>query len=344
VYAENPLTSSAWKDIGFTKLAFEQFWCYFDQCMCGLTSPKTGIPHKKSTCIWTSNIAMHNELNQNRYQCNKQHSHEPLEGAYRGRALTSWAEDYSVALSTVFLRGMIQGEPEPEADPVFAATEQHAVWKCNNAELARQLNILNSPGLYRASMIPLELRELLNKWSGLDATILVCAKNAKCIPALPKDVQASLQTTMIRSDGEWYYNSWTKPIVKRERLGMQGSRIVTVFGDRPAQQTAPELEPQPNRLRRESAEPKPDAVPTNVRITRYLNRLHTSMGHCSNAELVQTMRDAGAANWLIRAAEQFSCSICNAHRPPATRRNVGQMKPRTFNHTVCLDTLDLSLH
>ena len=87
-HAENPWSSEAWNE-----LHLGQVWhVRIDQCAVGLRSPKSGIPVYKPTRIVSTQETLMKDLVNCR--CDKNHSHEHLEGSYKGKNLTSWAETY----------------------------------------------------------------------------------------------------------------------------------------------------------------------------------------------------------------------------------------------------------
>ena len=88
VHIENPLTSDAWKELKFP----QAFVIRVDQCSLGLRCPKTNLPVLKPTRIVTSCPDLAKVLTA--FRCDGKHQHAHLEGNYKGRPLTSYAETY----------------------------------------------------------------------------------------------------------------------------------------------------------------------------------------------------------------------------------------------------------
>jgi hypothetical protein len=64
---------------------------------------------------------------------------------------------------------------------------------------------------------------------------------------------------------------------------------------------------------------------------QYLRQLHVALGHATPAAMSQTLKEAGASSWLIRAASDFSCPLCEAQK---TQRSV----PKTaLRHSFALN-------
>ena len=88
VHLENPLTSDAWKELKFP----HAYIVRIDQCSLGLRCPKTNLPVLKPTRIVTSCTRLAKALSV--FRCDGKHQHAHLEGNYKGRPLTSYAETY----------------------------------------------------------------------------------------------------------------------------------------------------------------------------------------------------------------------------------------------------------
>ena len=126
---------------------------------------------------------------------------------------------------------------------------------------------------------------------------------------------------------------------RRLRLPVNCQMLVTFFGDKPASgaPVAPESQP--------AAKPVPgqSALVESEKVRSYLQRLHVGLGHCGKSELLQHLRDAGAASWLLQQAARYTCSVCESLKPPAPHPVVGHARPRSFNSVLSIDTLDLTL-
>ena len=228
-------------------------------------------------------------------------------------------------------------------EQAFAGESQQSqtVFKVTDPNLAQQLNKLQYPGRYKKDDLPIPIQTQLHSWSGLEVDTVVCARQLKCFATLPSGVVATKRTTLARVGGEWFYVDWCRDFsgLKRLRLPLNASLVVTMFGDKPQQEQPPaEVQPRP--------QPVPGLGPGNVSqsaVHSYLQRLHVGLGHCGAAEFLQHLRDAGAAPWLIRQAERFRCAVCDSQKPPPSHSVVGSAKPRSFNSILAIDTLDLTL-
>ena len=87
-HLENPLASEAWNEL----VLGEAWTTRIDQCSLGLRSPKSNLPVLKPTRIVSSLETLMQAMSNCR--CDKQHKHDHLEGAFKGKNLTSWAENY----------------------------------------------------------------------------------------------------------------------------------------------------------------------------------------------------------------------------------------------------------
>ena len=87
-HCENPLGSDAWKELDLG----EVFDIRVDQCAMGLRCPKSNYPVLKPTQIVTTSPCLAKALQSCR--CDGKHEHAHLEGKYKGRNLSSWAEIY----------------------------------------------------------------------------------------------------------------------------------------------------------------------------------------------------------------------------------------------------------
>ena len=148
------------------------------------------------------------------------------------------------------------------------------------------------------------------------------------------------RTTLARVAGEWFYVDYCRELsTKRLRLPVNAQMLVTFFGDKPGPDTPVAAESQP--VMKPAPGLRADADQRKVR--DYLQRLHVGLGHCGRAEFLQHLKDAGAASWLLRQAEQFSCPLCDSQRPPDAHVVVGSARPRSFNSILSIDTLDLTV-
>ena len=101
-YAENPYSSAAFEDPRFETLGLD--WIHIDVCAFHLGHPETGTLHKKPAWILSSNYVLREYIDR---RCAGDHCHQPLEGAYQGRSLTAWAEDYAQEFAAAVVKGLV---------------------------------------------------------------------------------------------------------------------------------------------------------------------------------------------------------------------------------------------
>ena len=121
-HAENPLTSMAWRESPIEPLpGYRVKW---HQCQTGLTSPdpEDRRPHMKPSLMLTTRWEVAAALGVTEWpehgwvtgytcQCpGGQDAHAPLQGrSYKGRPLTSWAEDWPPKLAYLVAKGICEG-------------------------------------------------------------------------------------------------------------------------------------------------------------------------------------------------------------------------------------------
>ena len=375
VTAENPKGSLAWTDSRFGRLSYNHSYATFHQCVLGLRHPKSGLPVRKSTTIFTTRRRLATHMSA--FRCNGRHEHDQLSGTYMGRSITAWAEDYPQKMARALVTGIhlpqkpsfgkaegaeVTYEMSPRFESKFghdkvvpayfangnvrdvaytATPNEPTIYKVTDQDFHKQLNALQFPGRYKRDELPIPVQAQLRTWSGLEVDTVVTARHLKCYMQLPTAVVATRRTTLARVAGEWFYvdHCYELQGTKRLRLPVNCQLLVTFFGDTPQSQPTQASETQP------IAKPVPgqQGADNPRKVYDYLQRLHVGLGHPGTAELVQHLRDAGAANWLLRQAQRFSCAVCDAHKPPPSHPVVGSAKPRSFNSIVSIDTLDLTL-
>ena len=89
IHGENPTGSEAWKHL----LVGPAYEANFHMCAVGLRHPDSKLPIRKPTRVLTSDPELANMLSACLCPGHKQ-GHASLEGSYRGRPLTAWAETY----------------------------------------------------------------------------------------------------------------------------------------------------------------------------------------------------------------------------------------------------------
>ena len=68
-----------------------------------------------------------------------------------------------------------------------------------------------------------------------------------------------------------------------------------------------------------------------------LYKLHTNMGHPSNADLCRFLRQGGAHESAIQACKHLYCSVCERRKQPKLQRPAALHPPRSFNDIVGVD-------
>ena len=380
IHCENPVGSLAWRDKRYARFTRPHGYVEFSQCCLGLIHPETQKPLRKPTRLFTTCKGLAKHMAQ--YQCGcKSGSHDRIAGYFQGRSLSAWCERHPEQLCRALIAGfrgpkflpgsggtalLGSGPAEIQCElPTVSFDDrcehvqkcwyttdgniQHAypseptntVFKITDPDIAKQLNQLQFPGRYRRDDLPIPIRAQLRSWSGLEVDTVVTSKRLKCFVNAPTGVVATMRTTVVRTGSEWFYVDYAKSLegTAKIRLPLNASLIVTCFGDKPTDM-APPAEAQP------VVRPLPGEVEsssTQAQVHQYLQRLHIGLGHCGRAELLQHLNDAGAASWLLKQAQNFVCSVCDAQKPPASHSIVGSAKPRSFNSIVTIDTLDLTL-
>ena len=131
-HAENPLSSLAWSE-----LSLGTVWvCRVDQCALGLRSPKTKNMILKPTKLVTTQQELVEIAS--RYRCDGHHKHDHLEGAYKGKNLTSWAETYPRKFCKIMVGAMMKFHKH-EHDRPRTSEEILAMHDPNEEELRHEV-------------------------------------------------------------------------------------------------------------------------------------------------------------------------------------------------------------
>eukprot|EP00435_Cladocopium_sp_Y103_P065222 s43_g27.t1 len=131
-HAENPLSSYAWSE-----LSLGPVWvCRVDQCALGLRSPKTKNMIMKPTKLVTTQQDLVEIAS--KYRCDGNHKHDHLEGAYKGRNLTSWAETYPRKFCKIMVGAMMKFQRQ-EHDQPRTSEEILAMYDPDEEELRREI-------------------------------------------------------------------------------------------------------------------------------------------------------------------------------------------------------------
>ena len=120
-HAENPLTSDAWKELSLG----EAWTTRIDECALDLRSPRSNLPIMKPTRIVSTQETMVKALVW--YRCDGKHEHDHLEGSYRGKSMTTWAETCPEKMARVIAEIMCKGlrtRKPPKLEDVFADNDE----------------------------------------------------------------------------------------------------------------------------------------------------------------------------------------------------------------------------
>ena len=85
------------------------------QCALGLRSPKSNLPILKPTRIVSSQESLMQVLQD--FRCDKKHQHDHLEGSYKGKNLTIWAESYPPKFARILAEALSQELADRENRP-----------------------------------------------------------------------------------------------------------------------------------------------------------------------------------------------------------------------------------
>ena len=107
-HGENPCTSLAWKHQLFRRLRpWGLQWVTWDQRATGLRhpDPSDGRSHQKRTTLATTSTAVRTHLEPRTCKCTRPHA--VLQGTWRGRSLTSYAESYNSQLCRLLAKAFM---------------------------------------------------------------------------------------------------------------------------------------------------------------------------------------------------------------------------------------------
>ena len=122
VHGENPTGSEAWEHI----VVGPAFEANFHMCAVGLRHPETRLPIRKPTRVLTSDPTLAEMLS--KCTCpGHPEGHACLEGSYKGKPLTAWAETYPEELCRRICKAFAKRDPQiiPDAD-IFVETDAEA--------------------------------------------------------------------------------------------------------------------------------------------------------------------------------------------------------------------------
>ena len=81
----------------------------------------------------------------------------------------------------------------------------------------------------------------------------------------------------------------------------------------------------------------PTSASNHKHVLQYLRQLHVALGHASKASMAQVLREAGANDWLVKAAGEFECILCSAQKGQKPIPKVGLKLSNAINDCVYLD-------
>ena len=155
VHAENPHSSDMWQE-----LVLGPAWSIrIDQCALGLRSPKSNIPVLKPTRIVSTQESLMQHLVP--FRCDHKHGHDHLEGNYKGRNLTSWAETYPNKFARVMADGLaksLHGHSGPDAVEILAQDEEEDQLEEEIEDRSERLPDHDEPNSNSRSLNPKQLR------------------------------------------------------------------------------------------------------------------------------------------------------------------------------------------
>ena len=115
---ENPPSSDAWSEFSLG----EVWTCRLDQCMLGLKCPASNEPVLKPTRIVSTQESLPELLGN--FRCDQSHQHAHLEGRFKGKNLTEYAETYPRKFVQNIVKSMLKAEKSSKSyvrvEDVFA--------------------------------------------------------------------------------------------------------------------------------------------------------------------------------------------------------------------------------
>ena len=334
---ENPWTSRAFLEAPFLSGQFprESWWGCLDQCQIGLAPPWPNGQHQrhqKRTCF----VSSRSQLAQNLSLCcdegcRARYEHVPLAGSWKGRALTSWAEDYPPRLAQLLCDSM-EIYPEPDATALPAHDEGEPSYILDQATV----DVLNSitDGTHQAEDFTSAELDFLEVNAGLRIHQLHAGPPG--YPETPEGKQYRYRTIFVRDGPEHHWTdlegtvllATRPPEPAGEELLLPGTRWVVCFGE-------PLLRVRARGLPQDATEAEAMA---------WLRRFHVGTHHASPAEMAQAIEDAGGSKSLCRLALQYKCPICAVDEMPGSRaRSAIPLAARSFNSVLIIDVVDIKL-
>jgi hypothetical protein len=241
--------------------------------------------HKKRTCLITTckDLAQGMTLKCTE-ECRRKRIHVPLAGGWRGRPLTSWAEDYPEEMARKLCDQMklLKG---PESEQVWAALEENQL-----EGLTETLDHL-AVGSYQGQDLTSMERHELEAISGLkvdSVQVIEIDGNLNQFPNSPEVGQDKYRSVLIRSKGQWQDLEGTVRMTapracQRIPETMQVEKAVLIYG-RPLYRIGHREFPEDSKT---------------LEIQKWLKKLHVGTAHASPTEMAQAVRPVTVA--MVRA-------------------------------------------
>ena len=332
---ENPFNSLAFLEDSFLSGQFprEAWWAQLDQCQVGLHPPWPGGDqqrHQKRTCFVTSRSSLAHSLSLCcSPECKARHEHVPLAGGWKGRALTSYAEDYPHPLARLLCDAMGIFE-EKDAMALPAHEEILDEEDCIKDQVV--VDILNSVanGTYQAQDFTSSELDYLEMYSGIRIQQLQADDRMAVRPEAPDG--ARYRMIFGRINGQWSDLEGSVLLSSRpaapQEGALPGDRWIAVFGE-------PLLRVRARGFPQDASEDEAMA---------WLKKFHIGTHHASPAEMAQAIEDAGGSKALIRMALQYRCPICAIDELPKSHsRSAIPLAARSFNAALVIDVVDIKL-
>ena len=331
---ENPYGSRAWQLKQFHEQRFLDT-AYFQACdQCGYDcNPPWCLDrsevHQKRTLL----VSTRNSIHDVNFHCSKEHrqalKHVPLEGAYGGRNLTSWAEDYSMKFATAICDalGIVDiGDQHFPKDEIFVTTGNTD--SVEDPALVAFLNAL-AEGRHYVNDLGEEELDILSVFTGLEVTE-ICVKDNATLYLNPSRT-SSRRCTLANVNGQWIDAEGAVRLDSVPRGALMrppADRAVAVFGE---------------PLFRLRARTFPSGGNEKEALA-WLKKFHIGTAHSSPAEMAQAIKDAGGSAMLQRMALQFQCAICDVDKLDRARhRSALPLHARSFNMILLIDVVDIEL-
>ena len=281
--------------------------------------------HQKRTRVDSSRPTVKFHPN---FVCTKSHQeeilHVPLEGRWRGIALTEWAEDYPARLALSMADGLDLPRQTRHQAKAGITMDQEVV---EDQAVVQVLDSLR-PGEYVASDFGSVELDILELHTSIEVTAVSAKAGAVTWPQSPENV--TRRSTMVKNLTDWIDLEGAIILTSQTPVGtelpLEVEVAVFIFG-------GPLLRLRARQLPRDGREHECMA---------WLRRYHIGTAHGSPAEMAQAIRDAGGSRYLQRLAITFKCAICAIDALPRGRYHaVLPIRARFFNAVIIIGVGDV---